>query len=188
MQAFGPAAVKGWTAAALCCALCVAATVEAETRTERQARSEHRSYVAGTRPKRTDAYLRRDNISDEEVREIQAAARAVLPEAIVNIAGVTSQCPCEDGPACSAQVWVVAYDPDETVGLMFSRIDGHWGIGPVQNWWLQYDALTASKPSRLDEARFTTWLEHYEALFAAFPSCGAPQPVPADGLVPHRPR
>jgi hypothetical protein len=170
--------MNGWVAAALCCSLCVPAMVEAETRAERQARAEHRYYIAGTRPKRDEAYLRRENISDEEVREIQGAARSVLPEAIVNIAGVTSECPCEEGPGCSAQVWVVAYDPEATVGLMFSRIDGHWGIGPVQNWWLRYDELLARRPSRRDEAEFRAWYEKHEALFAAFPTCGTQQHVP----------
>lgn len=167
-------------AAVLCCSLCVPAVVAAETRAERNAEAEHRRYITSSRPKRNETYLRRENISDEEVREIQGAARSVLPEAIVNIAGVTSDCPCEDGPGCSAQVWVVAYDPGETVGLMFSRIDGHWGIGPVQNWWLRYDELRAKRPGRLHEAEFRAWYAQYEALFAAFPSCGAQQRVPAD--------
>lgn len=157
----------------LTCSLCIPAAVRAETLAERKARAEHRQYISGTRPKRNEAFLRRENISDEEVREIQSAARAVLPEAIVNIAGVTSECPCEDGPDCSAQVWVVAYEPEETVGLMFSRIDGRWGIGPVQNWWLQYDKLRASVPNRRNQAEFRAWLDLYEALYAAFPSCNA---------------
>lgn len=164
----------GWVAAVLCCALCVPATIEAETRAERIAKAEHRRYITSTRPKRNEAYLRRENISDEEVREIQGAARSILPEAIVNIAGVTSDCPCEDGPDCSAQVWVVAYDPGETVGLMFSRIDGQWGIGPVQNWWLRYDEHQAMRPRRRDDAEFRAWYEQHELLFAAFPSCGDP--------------
>ena len=165
--------MKGWLATVLCCLLCIPATVEAETWAERKAKAEHRRYISTTRPKRNEAYLRRENITDEEVREIQGAARSVLPEAIVNIAGVTADCPCEDGPDCSAQVWVVAYDPEETIGLMFSRIDGHWGIGPVQNWWLRHDELWAKRPSWFDEAKYLAWHEEQEALYAAFPACGA---------------
>jgi hypothetical protein len=148
----------------------------AESRAERKARTEQRFYIATTRPRRNEAYLRRENINDLEVRELQAATRAVLPEAIVNIGGVSSDCPCEDGPGCSAQVWVVAYDPKETVGLMFTKTDGHWGIGPVQSWWLQYDALQQRRPSWLNEAKYVAWSEEQEALYAAFPSCAAQSP------------
>jgi hypothetical protein len=173
--------MKGWIVVVLCCLLSVPAIVEAETRAERRAKVERRNYIGSTRPKRNEAHLRAENITDEEVRELQGAARSVLPEAIVNIAGVTSDCPCEDGPDCSAQVWVVAYDPKKTVGLMFSKIDGHWGIGPVQNWWLRYDAHWAKRPSWQNNVKGVAWSEEQEALYASFPSCGAQQRVPADG-------
>lgn len=172
--------MKGWVAAVLCCSLCIPGIAAAETSAERKARDEHRRYIVSTRPKRNEAYLRQENISDEEVREIQGAARSVLPEAIVNIAGVTSECPCEDGPGCSAQVWVVAYDPSETVGLMFSRINGRWGIGPVQSWWLRYEELLAKRRSWRDKGKFRAWYEEQEALFAAFPSCAAEQRTTAN--------
>jgi len=108
--------VKGWVTAVLCCSLCIPAVVGAETLANRIARSEHRQYISGTRPKRNEAFLRNENISDEEVREIQSAAQAVLPEAIVNISGV---------------------------------------------------------PNRRNQAEFRAWLDLYEALYAAFPSCKA---------------
>jgi hypothetical protein len=96
--------------------------------------------------------LRSDNINDIEVREIQAAAKDFLPKAIVNIAGVTVGCPCEDGPKCSDQVWVVGWEPDHTTGLLFSRIDGKWILGPVQKWWLDYEELLhrMAKQSQID--------------------------------------
>mgnify|MGYP006297859761 CR=1 FL=1 len=156
----------------LCWSLCFPALVEAQIRAERDARAERRSYIASTRPKRIETYLRKENISDDEVREIQDAARSVLPDAIVNIAGVTSACPCEEGPECSAQVWVVGHEPGETVGLMFSRIAGHWGIGLVQSWWLRYDEWRASRPSWGNRAEWIAWRDAQEALFAIFPSCG----------------
>jgi hypothetical protein len=85
--------------------------------------------------------FRTDNISDIEVREVQVAANNILPKAIVSIAGVTVGCPCEDGPKCSDQVWVVGWEPGQTTGLLFSRIDGKWIVGPVQKWWLDYQEL-----------------------------------------------
>lgn len=159
-------------AALLCCSLCVPSMVAAQTRAERDVQDERRRYIASTRPQRIEAGLRRENISDEEVREIQDAARSVLPEAIVNIAGVTSECPCEEGPDCSAQVWVVGYEPGETVGLMFSRITGRWVIGRVQNWWLRYDELLAQRPSWGNRAEWIAWRNAQQALYASFPTCG----------------
>jgi len=173
--------MKGWALVAVCLSLGMPAIVSGETRAEFKAKLKRQHYISSTRPKRNEAYLRHDNINDLEVKEIQAAARSVLPEAIVNIGGVTSDCPCEDGPGCSAQVWVVAYDPKETVGLMFTKTDGHWGIGPVQQWWLRYDDLQVRRPSWRNEAKFVAWSEEEEALYAAFPSCGAQPVLPADG-------
>jgi hypothetical protein len=172
------AAMKGSIAALLCLCLCIPALADAETRAEKKAKAEHRRYIASTRPKRNEAYLRTANITDGEVKELQAAARSVLPESIVNIGGVTSDCPCEDGPGCSAQVWVVAYDPKETVGLMFTRSDGHWGIGPVQAWWLRHDALQKQRPSWRNKAEYLAWAERLEALDATFPACAAQRGVP----------
>lgn len=101
------------------------------------------------RPVRRDGPLRYQNISDEEVREIQSAAAEVVPKALVNISGVTTGCPCEDGPQCSDQVWIVAFRPDKSFGLRLSKVNNHWMIGPVQRWWLRYDALRSRdwKPS-----------------------------------------
>lgn len=100
----------------------------------RRAVSEKLMLINQARPHRRDGPLRYENISDEEVREVQSAAAEVLPQAIVNISGVTTGCPCEDGEQCSDQVWIVAYRPDRSVGLMLSKISHHWVIGVVQRW------------------------------------------------------
>ena len=94
-------------------------------------------------PMRPSGPLRAVNISDLEVREIQAAAATVLPKAIVTIGSVTSGCPCQDGPECTDQVWVIASTAVKTRGLLFSRIDDTWGVGPVQKWWMEYLELDA---------------------------------------------
>jgi hypothetical protein len=74
---------------------------------------------------------------------------SLLPDAIVNISGVVTGCACEDGPACSDQVWVVAYRPEWSKGLELSKINGHWTVGPLQQWWLDYEKLEAERPSAL---------------------------------------
>jgi hypothetical protein len=102
-----------------------------------------RARIWSSRPARRDEPLRYANLSDVEVREIQRVTHGVIPDAYVNISGVVTGCPCEDGPACTDQVWVVAYGAGEMKGLQLSRINRHWSIGPVQQWWLDDDALEA---------------------------------------------
>ena len=93
------------------------------------------------RSKRVDGPLRDTNISDIEVQEVQRVVAGIYPGAIVNIGGVVSECPCADGLACSAQVWVVAYGLGQSHGLMLSKIESEWQLGPVQSWWLVYEEL-----------------------------------------------
>jgi hypothetical protein len=114
---------------------------EEQRKTYWDIKRERFDYIAKTRPRRMDEPLREDNISDEEVREIEAATIEYFPGALVNISGVTAGCPCQDGPACDSQVWVVAYRDDRSDGLLLSRIEGVWIIGPVQRWWHQYEKL-----------------------------------------------
>lgn len=97
--------------------------------------------IYDSKPRRFGGSLRNENLNDIEVREIIRTTRTVTPGAIVNIDGVRSSCPCEDGPKCSAQVWVVAYESDKSNGLILSKIENKWVIGPVQKWWLQYNSL-----------------------------------------------
>ena len=99
--------------------------------------------IHSTRPVRLDGPLRIENISDIEVRQIESVMQERFPGAIVNIGGVTSGCPCEDGDSCDAQVWVVASYLNRSNGLMLSNIDDEWRIGPLQGWWLRYDSLRA---------------------------------------------
>ena len=99
--------------------------------------------IANARPQRRDAPMRAQNILDEEVREIQVSASQVAPKAIVNISAVVTGCPCEDGASCTDQVWILAYRPDRTMGLLLSKIADHWVVGPVQRWFIDYEALLA---------------------------------------------
>jgi len=73
-----------------------------------------------TRSYRPKAPLREINISDEEVRQIEAVVRELIPGAIVTISGVAQGCPCEDGPGCSAQVWTAVYSSERTSSLLES--------------------------------------------------------------------
>jgi len=109
--------------------------------------------------KRIDGPLSDTNISDIEVRKVQAVVLELYPGAIVNIGGVTSECRCEDGPECTAQVWVVAHDIGQSHGMMLSKIDGEWRLGPLQDWWLEYEKLIVRMRLALDENR--DWNPHY---------------------------
>lgn len=149
-------------------------TNEEQRRTARRARDERliaiEKRIAETRPQRRDSPLRYENIRDNEVRQIQAAALQVVPKAIVNISGVVTGCPCEEGPSCSDQVWILAHSPQETVGLELSKINNRWTIGAIQSWWLEYEKLQARRdsfPSTYD------YIDAEEVLELRFPMCAS---------------
>jgi hypothetical protein len=121
----------------------------------------------GLPPTRRDNPLRDSNITDEEVREIQIVARQVMPGAIVNISGVVAGCPCEDGPACSDQVWIVAYTSQKSRGFQLSKVSDHWTIGPVQQWWFDYDDLNARSRS----LRPSVFLTLANEMMEKYPAC-----------------
>ena len=104
-----------------------------------------------TRSYRRMVPFRENDINDEEVSEIQAAARELIPGAIVMISGVAKGCPCEDGPGCSAQVWTAIHLRDKTRSLELSDINEHWVIGPVQQWFLESENLQRNQyPTRAE--------------------------------------
>jgi hypothetical protein len=103
--------------------------------------SRHYSYRPRPLPIRRDGPLREVNLSDQEVREIQAATLEVLPGSLLNISGVVAGCPCEEGLECADQVWVVAHRTGYTQGLELSHINGRWRIGVVQQWWLDFEKI-----------------------------------------------
>ncbi len=127
-----------------------------------------------TMPARREGPLRADNITDEEVREIQGVMASLAPGAIVNISGVVTGCPCEDGGGCTDQVWVVAYRPERSRGLQLSRISGHWSVGPVQQWWLDYARLQTQRPDASDRQAWSDYLAAQEKLEQRYPTCGKP--------------
>ena len=74
------------------------------------------------RPARRDEPLRYLNITDEEIRAGPVDfAPKYLPRAMVNISPVVTNCPCEEGPNCTAQVYVVATTGEQSKGLQLSR-------------------------------------------------------------------
>ena len=95
------------------------------------------------RPRRRESPAREANISDREVEEVVRAVATIRPGAVVNIGTVVTGCPCEDGPTCTDQVWIVTHMPGSTAGFLLSRIDDHWTVGPVQGWWWDYERLLA---------------------------------------------
>lgn len=118
------------------------------------------------RPARRDWPARYENITDEEVREVQAASREYVPRALVNIGTVTMGCPCEDGAACTEQVWVIATRREKSYGLQLSKIDKRWTVGPVQRWWHRKDTL---RPESFPT--YAAFERAEEALIGEFPVC-----------------
>jgi len=119
------------------------------------------------RPRRRDEPLRYKNISDIEVREIQQMAAEYFAKTMLNISPVIQGCPCEEGPSCTAQVYVVTYANENARGLQLSQVRNSWQVGIVQQWWLKYDTLRARMPKMDYEA-----YESAESdLFREFPEC-----------------
>jgi hypothetical protein len=122
------------------------------------------------RPARRDTPLRYLNISDEEVREVQVVSAKYLPRATVNISPVVTDCPCEEGPDCTAQVYVLANQDGKTGGLQLSRVRDRWTVGVVQQWWLRRDALHVPDPKDGLVAQYK-YMKAIHELNAEFPVC-----------------
>jgi hypothetical protein len=118
-------------------------------------------------PRRRDTPMRELNITDSEVREIQAIAARYAMHSMLNISPVIAGCPCEEGPLCTDQVYVVAELPGKTVGLELSRVRNAWGVGAVQKWWTRYSELREKFP-KMD---FRTWMSARNELLLEFPRC-----------------
>lgn len=126
-----------------CSAVLLPAFSQERGKSYRMAAQQRLTHIYRSRPRRIDEPLRVENISDNEIREVQAVTNETFPGAIANVSGVTDGCPCEEGPKCDSQVWVLAYRDSRYDGLQLSRIDNHWVLGALQKWWLNYDKLTA---------------------------------------------
>jgi hypothetical protein len=122
------------------------------------------------RPQRREDPLRQDNISDEEVREIQSIASGLIPKSIINIGSVVLGCPCEDGPDCTEQVWIVGYAAGVAKGVMLSRIKNRWTVGTIQQWWLGLEQLNARRATSKSSFAFWRAQQQYQDSFPACPS------------------
>ncbi|MBC8025152.1 MAG: hypothetical protein H7Y89_04120 [Steroidobacteraceae bacterium] len=124
-------------------------------------------------PVRRDSPLRELNLSDEEVREIQAATKSYLPADYLNISPVVTGCACEDGPDCKEQVYVLADAGTSAKGLQLSRIKNAWTVGVLQQWWLNL--------GRLEERRRRMDYPEYEraliALAHDYPMCAKTETI-----------
>lgn len=120
------------------------------------------------RPHRRDTPLREVNISDNEVREVQDIASQYAMNTMLNISPVVAGCPCEEGPLCTDQVYVIATLPEKTVGLQLSRVRNAWVVGAVQKWWLRYDVLLKEGATAKDYEEFR---QKRNRMLLEFPAC-----------------
>jgi hypothetical protein len=166
-------------------ALALAFAVLADARDRRpdphQEHLRHRAYELA--PTRRDEPLRYQNISDYEVREIQLVAEKYLPKVLLNISPVVTGCPCEEGPQCTDQVYIVAQTAQSPKGLQLSRVKNSWVVGTVQQWYLRHDELL----SRRDKMEFFQFSREESELFREFPSCVG-ELVPADNTTASVPK
>ena len=137
-----PARLRG-VAAPLTLLVCASTLAQNASDVQRCDDFEQYRHIRTTQPL-PNRPLRRNDISDEEVREVQREALEVYPDFIVYISGVTDGCNCEEGASCTAQVWLAMNRENQTRSLVLSKIDAHWKIGAVQSWLLEYYAHKAS--------------------------------------------
>jgi hypothetical protein len=123
--------------------------------------------VQRLRPQRRDEPLRDLNLTDNEVREIQAVAKKYAMDTMLNISPVIAGCPCEEGPLCTDQVYIVSQRPEKAVGMELSHVRNAWVVGTVQKWWFQYAALEA-KSSKMEYREYES---ARQLLFLEFPLC-----------------
>jgi hypothetical protein len=119
------------------------------------------------RPQRRDTPMRYLNLSDNEMREVQEVASKHLSRTVLNVSPVIEGCPCEEGPMCTDQVYVVTHASGKPVGLQLSRVNKVWKVGVVQLWWLKYDALRA----KVNAANYEKFLRAESDLYREFPIC-----------------
>jgi hypothetical protein len=111
--------------------------------------------------------MRELNISDNEVREVEAIAHRQLLNSMLNISPVVAGCACEEGPMCTDQVFVVATSSTKTVSVQLSRIRNAWAVGPVQEWWTRYAQLKL----RRSEMDYFAFDDAKNQLLLDFPMC-----------------
>jgi hypothetical protein len=157
---------------ALACTMAIGQSADEQRRAAYRAKMERifaiDRRITQTQPMRREYPARAENIRDEEVGEIQGVALQAMPGAIVNIATVVTGCPCEEGASCTDQVWIVAYQPQKTLGILLSKIASHWQVGAVQHWWFEYENL------QLQRGSFRSLSDFYAArdeLTEKFPTC-----------------
>jgi hypothetical protein len=137
--------------------------------------AELRSRAQSMVPRRRDEPLREANISDYEVREIQHLLREHLPETIVNIGPVVTGCPCEEGRACTEQVYIQANTESQSVGLLLSRVNRRWDLSRAEKWWHRWRTLLALE----DELPYLEFRQRAWELVRDFPACTPEDATPA---------
>jgi len=162
---------------AICCALLLTITGQSAV-----GQATAPSPAAATSAQRT-GNLRYENISDEEVLEIQHAVSQATSGAIVNIGSATTDCLCEKPPTCSAQVIVLIAKPNKSERFRLSRMDGHWQLSAQTKWELRYDAFEARYKDALNQRRadrarlIVAYEKEREQLLAEEPQCGQSRPI-----------
>lgn len=71
---------------------------------------------------------REQNLTDEEVREIEGLVAERYPGAMIMIGGSTEGCKCEEGPECTSQVVVAGRLDGESYEISLSKVGQDWEI------------------------------------------------------------
>jgi hypothetical protein len=128
-------------------------------------------HINTAEPQLPNRSFRRENISDDEVREIQDVAATVYPDFIVVISGVVDGCECEEGGQCTAEVALALYRENQNHSLLLSKVGDHWRLSAVQAWWLRYRAHQPSRPGVQHWEEYLAWERENQKILDSYPAC-----------------
>ena len=97
--------------------------------------------------------LRDENITDQEVREIQSLVQSFTYGEINYIGGVLDSCPCTEGPECKALLDIAVINDLGTKKYELSLQLTKWSLGKTQQWFLEYEKLMSTLIEEPDEMK-----------------------------------
>jgi hypothetical protein len=99
---------------------------------------------AGARIQPLDNY-REENITDEEVREIQKVVAEKIPGSILRIGPVTVGCQCSERPGCTNEVVLVVSNAARTIQATFARVKKVWQLSEATRLELRRQQLAEKR-------------------------------------------
>lgn len=115
--------------------------------------------------------LRDENITDQEVREIQSLVQSFTYGEINYIGGVLDSCHCTEGPECTATLDIAVVSDLGTKQYELSLQSKKWELGKTQRWLLEYEKLMSMLMAEPGEIKDEDILNKLYVHGAEYPEC-----------------